>query len=74
MRSINPDLAIVKFLICFYIYTNFYTIMSIAKEILTLTINCSGQISTHHQIEKFLFKELILTKQLGVPSYFGKVW
>ena len=72
MRSNNPDLAIVKFLICPYIYTNFYTIMSIIKEILTLTINCTGRISTHHQIEKFPFKKLILTKQLGVPSYFGK--
>jgi hypothetical protein len=72
MRSNNPDLAIVKFLICPYIYTKFYTIMSIIKKILTLTINCTGQISTHRQIEKFPFKELILTKQLGVPSYFGK--
>ena len=74
MRSNNPDLAIVKFLICSYIYINFYTIMSIAKEILTLTINCSGQISTHRHIEKFPFKELILTKQVGVPSYFVKAW
>ena len=48
--------------------------MTIVKEILTPTINCSGQISTHIQIEKFSFKELILTKQLGVPSYFGKAW
>ena len=46
--------------------------MRIIKEILTLTINCTGRISTHHQIEKFPFKKLILTKQLGVPSYFGK--
>jgi len=46
--------------------------MIIIKKILTPTINCTGQISTHPQIEKFPFKELILTKQLGVPSYFGK--
>ena len=72
MRSNNTDSIIAKFLICSYIYTNFYTIMSIVKEMSTLTINCSGQISTHHQIKKFPFKELILTKQLGVPSYFGK--
>ena len=72
MRSNNPDLTIVKFFICPYIDTSFYTIMSIIKKILTLTINCTGQISTHRQIEKFPFKELILTKQLGVPSYFGK--
>ena len=72
MRRNNPDLTIVKFFICPYIDTSFYTIMSIIKKILTPTINCTGQISTHRQIEKFPFKELILTKQLGVPSYFGK--
>ena len=62
MRSNNTDSVIVKFLICSYIYTNFYTIMSIVKEMSTLTINCSGQISTHRQIEKFPFKKLLLTK------------
>jgi hypothetical protein len=48
--------------------------MGIVKEILTLSINCSGQINIHRQIEKFPFKELILTKQVGVPSYFVKAW
>ena len=62
MRSNNTDSVIVKCLICSYIYTNFYTIMSIVKEMLTPTINCSGQISTHRQIEKFPFKKLLLTK------------
>ena len=47
--------------------------MSIVKEILTPTINCSGQISTHRQIEKFPFKKLLLTKQLGVPSNLEKL-
>ena len=74
MRSNNTDSVIVNFLICSYIYTNFYTIMGIVKEILTLSINCSGQINIHRQIEKFPFKELIFTKQVGVPSYFVKAW